>query len=87
MRPAAFESVSIPQTRREDEIEVGGTNAQHGVLSDDMEGEHSIQLMNRSDAANEMNSSFEILEQNQEVFENIRPIQSRVVRREEKQID
>ena len=43
--------------------------------------------MNRSDAANEMNSSFEILEQNQEIFENIRPIQSREERREEKQID
>jgi hypothetical protein len=85
VRSAAFDAVSMPPTRHADMLEVGGTNAKHEMLSERMDGEQSIMEMNRSDAERENNSSVEIAESPQEVFENIRPVQSRIKEREEKQ--
>ena len=39
-----------------------------------MEGEESIMVMNKSDAARENDSQIAIRESNLEIFENIRPI-------------
>lgn len=63
-KSAQFDVVSVPPTRFDEELEVGGVNANYNDCSEKMEGDNSEMQINRSDAEMEINSSTGVLETN-----------------------
>ena len=64
VKSAQFDVVSVPPSRHDAELEVGGTNANYHEMSEQMEGDDSEMQINRSDAEMEINSSVEVAESN-----------------------
>ena len=87
LKSAHFDVTSIPPSRHDAEIEVGGTQANYHECSEQMEGDNSEVQINRSDAEMEINSSVEVAEDDQEeLFPLDRAIFSRLKDGEEREV-